>query len=172
MKRWLAFLVVVAAGFGIWKWYSNSDGGPVQFTTVAVGRGPLTQAVTATGTLNPVINVTVGSQISGNIQKLFADYNSPVTANQVVAQLDPSVSKAQVEQAKANLLQAQASLQQAKAGVANSRAGVSDAQARAQGASSTAQNNLSTCESPGLFRDRGFRRNILADEPYGVSEPI
>src|SRR6185436_16940692 len=72
---------------------------------------------------------------------LTADYNSVVKKGQVIAQLDPSVSKAQVDQARANLQQAQASLQQARAAVTNSRAGVTDARAKAQAATSTAQNN-------------------------------
>ena len=67
-----------------------------EYQTAAVTRGAITQAVTATGTLNPVVNVQVGSQISGNIQKLFVDFNSPVKAGQVVAQIDPAVFQASV----------------------------------------------------------------------------
>jgi len=132
-----AIVVLAAAGFYFW----GGNAGAAQYLTAKVERGNLRNTVTATGTLQAVTTVQVGSQASGTISALYADYNSVVKKGQVVAQLDPAVSKAQVEQAKANLLQAQASLQQAKAGVANSRAGVSDAQARAQGASSTAQNN-------------------------------
>lgn len=54
--------------------------GAAEYQTAVVTRGPITAAVTATGTLNPVVNVQVGSQVSGNIQKLFADFNSLVTA--------------------------------------------------------------------------------------------
>jgi HlyD family secretion protein len=132
-----AIVVLAVAGFYFW----GGNAGAAQYLTAKVERGNLRNTVTATGTLQAVTTVQVGSQASGTISALYADYNSIVKKGQVVAQLDPAVSKAQVEQAKANLLQAQASLQQAKAGVANSRAGVSDAQARAQGASSTAQNN-------------------------------
>src|SRR5205814_7317638 len=63
------------------------------YQTAVVTRGPITQAVTATGTLNPVVNVQVGSQVSGNISKLFADFNSQVKAGQVVAQIDPALFK-------------------------------------------------------------------------------
>ena len=97
--------------------------------------------MTATGTLQAVTTVQVGSQASGTISALYADYNSVVKKGQVVAQLDPAVSKAQVDQAQANLAQARASLVQARAGVSNSRAGVSDAQAKGQAARSTVQNN-------------------------------
>ena len=129
--------VLAAAGFYFWGGGTSA----AQYLTAKVERGNLRNTVTATGTLQAVTTVQVGSQASGTISALYADYNSVVKKGQVIAQLDPAVSKAQVEQAKANLQQAQASLQQAKAGVTNSRAGVADAQARAQAASSTAQNN-------------------------------
>jgi HlyD family secretion protein len=133
----LGVAVLAAAGFYFW----GGNASAAQYLTAKVERGNLRNTVTATGTLQAVTTVQVGSQASGTISALYADYNSVVKKGQVIAQLDPAVSKAQVEQAKANLQQAEASLQQAKAGVANSRAGVADAQARAQAASSTAQNN-------------------------------
>ena len=79
-----------------------------EFQTATVTRGPITQAVTATGTLNPVVNVQVGSQVSGNIQKLFVDFNSKVKAGQVVAQIDPALFQATVTQAEGDLASAQA----------------------------------------------------------------
>ena len=84
------------------------------FQTTTVTRGPITQAVTATGTLNPVVNVQVGSQVSGNIQKLFVDFNSAVKAGQVVAQIDPALFKATVTQAEGDLASAQAALELAR----------------------------------------------------------
>jgi HlyD family secretion protein len=99
----------------------RSSGGQ-NFQTVAVTRGPITQAVTATGTLNPVQNVQVGSQVSGNIQKLFADFNSVVKAGQVIAQIDPVVFQANVNQAKGDLANAQAALELARLNEARTRA--------------------------------------------------
>src|SRR5438045_129942 len=78
------------------------------FQTTTVTRGPITQAVTATGTLNPVVNVQVGSQVSGNIQKLFADFNSPVKAGDVVGQIDPVMFQATMTKAEGELAIAQA----------------------------------------------------------------
>src|SRR5258705_3010849 len=129
--------VVVLAGFYFW----GNDSGTPQYMTARVDRGSLRNAVTAPGTLQAVTTVQVGSQASGTISALYADFNSTVKKGQVVAQLDPSVSKAQVEQARANLQQARASLTQAQAAVVNSRAGVSDAQAKGLAAKSTVQNN-------------------------------
>ena len=129
--------LLAVAGFYFW----GGQAGATQYLTAKVERGNLRNTVTATGTLQAVTTVQVGSQASGTISSLTADYNSVVKKGQVIAQLDPAVSKAQVDQARANLQQAQASLQQARAAVANSRAGVTDARAKAQAASSTAQNN-------------------------------
>src|SRR6266480_859346 len=84
------------------------------YQTATVTRGPIIQAVTATGTLNPVINVQVGSQVSGNIAKLFADFNSQVKAGEVVAQIDPAIFQATVTQAEGDLASAKAALELAK----------------------------------------------------------
>src|SRR5882672_9540144 len=90
------------------------NGGAANYQTAPVTRGPLTQAVTATGTLNPVVNVQVGSQVSGNIAKLFADFNSQVKAGQTVAQIDPMLFQAAVTQAEGDVANAQAGLELAK----------------------------------------------------------
>ena len=129
--------VLGLAAFYFWGNQSSS----AQYMTAKVERGNLRNTVTATGTLQAVTTVQVGSQVSGTIAALYADYNSMVKKGQVIAQLDPSLTKAQVDQARANLQQAQAGLQQARAAVVNSLAGVNDAQARAVAAKSTAQNN-------------------------------
>ena len=88
--------------------------GAANYQTASITRGPVTQAVTATGTLNPVVNVQVGSQVSGNIAKLFVDFNSQVKAGQVVAQIDPALFQATVTQAEGDLANAQAALELAK----------------------------------------------------------
>jgi HlyD family secretion protein len=98
------------------------SGSGQSFQTVAVTRGPITQAVTATGTLNPVQNVQVGSQVSGNIQKLFADFNSIVKAGQVIAQIDPVVFQANVNQAEGDLDNARAALELARLNAARTQA--------------------------------------------------
>ena len=128
---------VMLAGYFFW----GSDASTPQYLTARVDRGNLRNTVTATGALQAVTTVQVGSQASGTISALYADFNSVVKKGQVVAQLDPSTAKAQVDQARANLQQAQASLANARAAVVNSRAGVSDAQARGMAARSTVQNN-------------------------------
>ena len=85
-----------------------------KYQTTTVTRGPLTEAVTATGTLNPVVSVQVGSQVSGNIQKLFVDFNSNVKAGELVAQIDPVLFQATVAQAEGDLASAQSARELAK----------------------------------------------------------
>ncbi len=95
--------------------------GWADYQTATVTRGAITQAVTATGTLNPVVNVQVGSQVSGNIQKLFVDFNSKVKAGEVVAQIDPILFQAAVTQAEGDLASAQAALELAKINAARTQ---------------------------------------------------
>src|SRR6266478_2591987 len=135
--------VASVVAFYFWGGQANA----AQYLTAKVDRGNLRNTVTATGTLQAVTTVQVGSQSSGTISALSADFNSVVKKGQVIAQLDPAVPKAQVDQARANLQQARAALQQAVANVAGSRAGVSDAQAKALAAKSTVQNNQSGVSS-------------------------
>jgi len=132
-----AVAVVALAALYFWGTGTSAP----QYMSAKVERGNLRNTVTATGALQAVTTVQVGSQASGTISALYVDFNSIVKKGQVVAQLDPSVAKAQVDQSRANLQQARASLQQAQAAVANSRAGVSDAQAKAVAAKSTVQNS-------------------------------
>src|ERR1041384_4874303 len=111
-----ALLLIAVLG---WRWHNDSSGSTFQTTTVS--RGPITQVVTATGTLNPVVSVQVGSQVSGNIQKLFVDFNSPVKAGQLVAQIDPALFQATVTQAEGDLASAQAALELARINATRTR---------------------------------------------------
>src|SRR5690349_1678369 len=93
--KWIIVIALLAAG-GYWGWnYWNKpkNNGPL-YRTAVVARGDITQAVTATGQLNPMANVQVGSQISGMIQKLYVDFNSSVTQGQVIAELDSATYRA------------------------------------------------------------------------------
>ena len=115
MKRftpWLPVIIGLLVVAAVVRQCRN--GGAASYQTATITRGPITQAVTATGTLNPVVNVQVGSQVSGNIAKLFVDYNSQVKAGQVVAQIDPALFQATVTQAEGDLASAQAALELAK----------------------------------------------------------
>src|SRR5438552_14908779 len=117
-KGWIKWILImtmigIAAGGGLWYYRAHNAEAP-QYQTAPVTRGDLTQLVTASGQLNPVINVQVGSQISGNILKLYADFNSLVKSNQVVAQLDPATFQAIVHQTEADLANARAVIELAQ----------------------------------------------------------
>ena len=103
----MAFIAAAAVAAGVWFW-KRPSADEVTYQTATATRGELLQVVTATGTLNPVVNVTVGSQISGIIQTLSADFNTRVTAGQVIAQLDPATFKANVAVAEGDLANARA----------------------------------------------------------------
>src|SRR5215475_4706821 len=111
MVKWLVILVVAAAiiGGGAW-WFLRGGSAPPQYQTATISRGDLTQAVTATGQLNPVVNVQVGSQVSGRISTILVDFNSEVKSNQIIAQIDPSSYQAAVLRADAELANAKANL--------------------------------------------------------------
>src|SRR5260370_37167837 len=102
---WTIGGALLLAGLGTGgKGYLNGDQkGPVRYKTAKIERGTVTQAVTATGTINPVITVQVGSQVSGLIKALYADFNSVVKAGQVVALIDPVPFRTVVTQMEANL---------------------------------------------------------------------
>src|SRR2546426_4424442 len=115
MKRFVPWIALIVGLLIIVFVVRQCRNGPAaNYQTATITRGPITQAVTATGTLNPVVNVQVGSQVSGNIAKLFADFNSQVKAGQVVAQIDPALFQATVTQAEGDLANAQAALELAR----------------------------------------------------------
>jgi len=91
--KWYIWIVVLAGlgalGWFGWNSFQKSRQKAPEYRTAPVSRGDVAQAVTATGQLNPVISVQVGSQISGMIQQLYADFNSSITQGQVIAELDP-----------------------------------------------------------------------------------
>ena len=139
-RRLLLALVAVVAVAALGFFYWGNRASAADYMTAKVERGNLRNTVTATGALQAVTTVQVGSQASGTISALYADFNSKVKKGQVIAQLDPATAQAQVAQARANLEQAQAAVQQAHASTGQSRAGVAAAQAKALAAGSTVQN--------------------------------
>ena len=148
-KRWLfIFLAVIALGAGGYFWLQETGGNNSnrKYRMVKVERGNLSSSVTATGTINPVVTVLVGSQISGTIKALYADFNSRVKEGQVVAQIDPTILEAQVDQAKANVLRAQAGLANAQAAVQNAQANLDKAEVAVLDTKRTLERNAQLAE--------------------------
>lgn len=113
MKKFLLLVLVLGVAGAGWYYYtarSRAESAP-EFLTTTIARGDILQQVTATGQLDSVISVDVGSQISGLIQKLYVDFNSPVKKGDKLAEIDPATYKQRLRQAEANLASAEAANQ-------------------------------------------------------------
>jgi HlyD family secretion protein len=109
MRRFALFLlppVLLVAGWAAWQWADQPAESELaleqRYRLAPLTVGPIVQSVAATGTLNPVVLVNVGTQISGRIRNVFVDFNQPVQAGQLLAELDPSLIEAQLAQLQAN----------------------------------------------------------------------
>lgn len=167
MKRLLSVLVIaLAVGAGVWGYMATqSRGNAPKYRLGRVERGPLTAAVSASGNLAAVTTVQVGSQISGQIKELRADFNSVVKRGQVIARIDPEIFEAKVNQARAELetsratvLNQQAQVERAKADVENARSNAVEARAQ------TAKAQVAVLDvQRDLERKRElFRRDLIA----------
>lgn len=115
MKKYLIILAVAIFVVGIAGYFFYKRTPETSYKTVTIERGQIISTVAATGNLSAVTTVQVGTQVSGTIQKLYVDYNSRVKKGQAIAEIDPSLFNASVEQAHGNFLNAEANLQKAKA---------------------------------------------------------
>jgi HlyD family secretion protein len=129
MKRAIiGVLIVAAVGAGAGAYYVRRGNQELQVMTAPATRGDIIDSVGATGTLQAVTTVLVGSQVSGNISWLGADFNSIVKKGQVIARVEPSVFDAQLQQARANLAQTRANLVKAQSDLERTRVQLVDAQ--------------------------------------------
>jgi HlyD family secretion protein len=123
MKKRIAWIVgvvlLVALAVGYWRYRVSNRPPDVTFKTAPVERRKITGRVTASGTLSAIVTVQVGTQVSGRVQKLFADFNSEVKKGQLVAKIDPSLFEAAVQQAQANYQAGKANLVKAQADALN-----------------------------------------------------
>jgi len=117
----LAAVAVVVAGLGLWRWRAGAGQPKFQFDTAKLERGKIVAKVTATGTLSALVTVQVGSQVSGRIAALYADFNSSVKKGQRIAKIDPQLFQAAADQARANLFAAEGNLVTAQVQAADAR---------------------------------------------------
>jgi HlyD family secretion protein len=123
LPRLLLVLVLAAASAGGWYWYrSKSAEGEVRYRAAKIERGPITAVVVASGTLNAVTTVQVGSQISGQVKDIYADFNTAVKKDQIIARIDPQTFELRVNQARADVDAAQGAVAVARSGVAAAQA--------------------------------------------------
>ena len=114
-KIWIIVAAMLVVAIGSWIFSGGKKNKEIQFETEKITRANLQNSVTATGTIEPVTSVTVGTQVSGIVSKLYVDYNSKVTKGQVIAELDRTNLTSELNTAKANLSSAQSSLNYEKA---------------------------------------------------------
>lgn len=111
---WIVGVLSVGLAAGGYAWFHGERVASVRYRTAAVERGPLVKTVTATGAINPVVAVPVGSQVSGMIQSLHADFNSVVKAGDIVARIDPAPFQKRRDQAAASLAMVKAMVAKAR----------------------------------------------------------
>lgn len=128
--------LVVLSGLGGWTYLSRQS--RTEYRTAALERGTIESTVSATGNPNAVVTVQVGSQISGNIKELYADFNTRVRKGQLVARIDPEIFEAKVSQAKGNLENARAAVLNARAMLQKTEADIASAKASLEGAKANA----------------------------------
>mgnify|MGYP003460400711 FL=1 len=120
-KHLIVAAVLISATVLYWQSNEKKDAKSAQYKTRTVERGDIVQSISANGTLTPVVLVNVGTQISGTVAKLYADFNDQVETGQVLAELDPALLRAQLQQSKANLLNAQVAAKIAEAKLKRNR---------------------------------------------------
>src|SRR5438128_3239853 len=175
MKRVLSLsLVVLLVAAGVWGYfYVQSRGQGQGYRLARVERGPLTAAVSATGNLNAVITVQVGSQVSGQIKELFVDFNSPVKKGQLIARIDPETFEAKVNQAQAEVDSAVATVLNQQAQVERARADVENAKAAlSEGKAQTAKAQVAAVDTKRDLDRKSelFKRELIAKSDLDTSQ--
>ncbi len=120
IKKLLILAIIAAASWGAYYYFIHEEPVRYGFTTAEITRGDILSTVTATGELNALNVVEVGTQVSGTIQEIYVDFNSQVKAGQLIALIDPSVLKLTLNESQANLAVSQASVASAQASLRNS----------------------------------------------------
>jgi HlyD family secretion protein len=162
----IGFVAVLGTGVQLWRMHTQNA---VGYDTVAVERGLIQASVTATGTVNAVVDVQVGSQVSGNIKALYADFNTKVTRGQLVALIDPEVFQTQVDQAQAALGSAHSATTTLGAQVIKANADVAGTVASEKGAESTAAKdraNELNAKTQSLRSDSLFNAGLISQQDH------
>jgi len=175
LLRWGSVILAtatLAAGGALWQAYREKT---ITYETVPVERGSIQAQVTATGTLNPVVDVLVSSQVSGNMQALYADWNSKVKKGQLVPLIDPEILQAQVNQATARFRSTQAATLTAQAQLEKAKSDLTAAIANEKNAEAICAKDLANEANAKAQWDRAdelFREDInsAARPRHGQSE--
>jgi len=171
--RWAliaGLVVVVAIGAQMWRVHSQNA---IHYDTVATEQGSIQASVTATGTLNAVVDVQVGSQVSGNIKALYADFNTKVTKGQLVAQIDPEIFQTQVDQSQAALGSARSAAIAAGAQVVKAKADLAGTVANEKSAESAWAKDRATALNAKVQWQRSdtlFSQGIVSQQDHDLAK--
>jgi len=173
ITKWRGVLLaaIVLVGAGVWVYYRSRP--KTEYVTVRADRGDIVGTVTTTGNLNAVITVQVGSQVSGNIKALYADFNTKVKKGQLVAQIDPAPFQAVVDQAKATLNSAKAAVVTAQASLAKSQSDLASALANVTSQKANLVKARSAVDLAKLEADRRLvliQQNATSQEDYDTAK--
>ncbi len=155
--------LALAAGGGYWWWSQRSAADAVQYRTAKIERGNLQATVSASGAVNPVKQVSVGTQVSGQIKDLYVDFNSEVKAGQLIARIDPETFEYRVRSAQADVDAANAAVVTAQAAAAASRASVSRAQVDLQEAQRDLERKLILVEKQFIAQSEADKARALVN---------
>lgn len=157
--------VLVLGGAAGFYWWGNGDR-KASFRTAPVDRGDILSTISATGTLNAVITVQVGTQVSGTIQQILVDFNSPVKKGMLIARISPDIFEAKVKQARADLESGQAAILNQRAAVAGAQADLANARANVARQEVAVRDARIKFES----RERLFREGGISQEERDSSQ--
>jgi HlyD family secretion protein len=121
VKKFVAIAVLLVASLALCGYFYFKEPPLPQFKSLKIDRGSIVSTVSATGTLNAVVTVQVGTQVSGTISKLYVDFNSPVKKGEAIARIDPALFESAVQQSTGNALNAEANLAKAKVALADAK---------------------------------------------------
>jgi HlyD family secretion protein len=158
----LALLVLCASlGGGAWWWQQRGTADAVQYRSAKIERGRIASTVSASGAVSPVTQVSVGTQVSGQLKELFVDFNSEVRAGQLIAQIDPETFEYRVRQSQADVDAARAAVLTAQANVAAAQAAVSRTQLDVAEAQRTFERNASLVEKQFIAQSEADKAKAL-----------
>ena len=156
-------LLAVLLGAAGWWWLQSGGSGEAQYRTGKIERGSLTAAIAATGAVSPVTQVTVGTQVSGQIKELYVDFNAEVKAGQLIALIDPEQFEYRVRSAQADVDAAGAAVLTAQANVVAAKAQVSRAQTDLAEACRTHERNLMLVSKQFIAQSEADKSNALVN---------
>ena len=168
-KKWALLtgaVIALAVGVGLWRAHSQNA---IGYATVPVERGLIQASVTATGTVNAVVDVQVGSQVSGNIKALYADFNTKVTKGQLVALIDPQMFQTQVDQAQASVASVRSAVITAEAQVQKANSDLSGTIASEKGVESVlAKDSANALNARNQYQrqDSLFKAGIISQQDH------